>query len=225
MKSSTVMYKFCCIADLIRLMMNETEKLTKGSVYEEKFFIIHDALVLIIAKETSNWTRKNGYLHIWFLPLNGLQDETPYAGRPVGNSPEFMPLDNLLNRDILQSLLMHSVLSCYIVDGEATNREERNMCFSYSTLREIYRGLKRIWDSKMGTPSLVRIIKDVDLALKALEIVYRANGAAVEGISDRNGNRCKEVGEGKISVGEFHEPKVRVVSENSPKICSFTVIC
>ena len=33
--------------------------------------------------------------------------------------------------------------------------------------------------------------------LKALEIVYRSNGAAVEGIVDRNGNRRKEVGEGE----------------------------
>ena len=55
----------------------------------------------------------------------------------------------------------------------------------------IARGLKRIWDSKMGTPSSARIIEDVDLALKALEIVYRTNDAA---------------------VGEVHEPKVRVVS-------------
>ena len=56
---------------------------------------------------------------------------------------------------------------------------------------------ERIWDSKMGTPSSVRIIEDVDLALKALVIVYRANGAAVEGLADRNGYRCKEVGEGE----------------------------
>ena len=48
----------------------------------------------------------------------------------------------------------------------------------------------------MGAPSSVGIIEDVDLLLKALEIVYRANGAAVEGISDRNGNRRKEDGEG-----------------------------
>ena len=47
------------------------------------------------------------------------------------------------------------------------------MCFSYSTPREISPGLKRIWDSKMGTASSVRIIEDVDLAWKALEIVYR----------------------------------------------------
>ena len=49
----------------------------------------------------------------------------------------------------------------------------------------------------MGTPSLARIIPDVDLALKALEIVYRENGAAVEGLADRNGHRRKLVGEGK----------------------------
>ena len=49
----------------------------------------------------------------------------------------------------------------------------------------------------MGTPSSVRNIKDVDLALKTLEIVYCANGASVEGIADRNGHRQKEVDKGK----------------------------
>ena len=49
----------------------------------------------------------------------------------------------------------------------------------------------------MGTPSSARIIEDVDLALKALEIVYLANGAAVEGLADRNGHRRKVVGDGK----------------------------
>ena len=59
------------------------------------------------------------------------------------------------------------------------------MRFSFSTPREITRGIKRTWDSKMGTPSSARIIEDVDLALKALEIVYLENGASVQGIADR----------------------------------------
>ena len=42
-----------------------------------------------------------------------------------------------------------------------------------------------------------KIIQDVDLALKALEIVYRENGAAVKGLSDRNVHRRKVVGKGK----------------------------
>ena len=54
----------------------------------------------------------------------------------------------------------------------------------------------------MGTPSSVRMIKDVDLTSKAMEIVYRANGAAVEGIADRNGHRMKVVGKGEsVSCG------------------------
>ena len=49
----------------------------------------------------------------------------------------------------------------------------------------------------MGTPSLAGITQDVDLALKVLKIVYRANGGAAEGLADRNGYRRKVVGEVK----------------------------
>ena len=43
----------------------------------------------------------------------------------------------------------------------------------------------------MGTPSSARIIEDVDLELKALEIFYRVNGDAVEGLADRNGHSAE----------------------------------
>ena len=108
-----------------------------------------------------------------------------------------MLLDNSLNRDILQSLRFHCVLSHSIIYGKETTEEERKLCFSFSTPREIARGLKRLWDSKIGTPSSARIIQDVNLALKVLEIVYRENGAAFEGLADRNGHRRKVVGKRK----------------------------
>ena len=49
----------------------------------------------------------------------------------------------------------------------------------------------------MGRPSSVSIIEDVDMASIFLEIVYRANGAAVEGLADGNWHIKKEVGKGK----------------------------
>ena len=73
-----------------------------------------------------------------------------------------------------------------MLDGEGTYEEKRNILFNLSTPREIARGMKRIWESKMGTPSSAGIIEDVDLALKALGIFYLANGDAVEGLTDRN---------------------------------------
>ena len=143
--------------------------------------------MLMTSKEMITWMKKNNYLHHWFLPMNGFQDGTSYAGCPVGNIPEFMPLDNSLNRDILHSLRFHCVLSFFVLDRERTNEEDRNVRFSFDTSKEISRGIKLIWELKMGTPSSAKIIQDVDLALKLLEIVYHATGAAVEGLADRNG--------------------------------------
>ena len=78
---------FFCITDLIRFMMKEAENLMKGSVHEGDFFMVHDALVLMTAKETIKWMKEKNYYHRWLLPMNGLQDGTPYARCPVGNSP------------------------------------------------------------------------------------------------------------------------------------------
>ena len=79
------MSKLCCITDLIRFMIKEAEKLMKGSVHEDNFFIVHDALVLMTAKERIKWMKENNYSHRWFLPMNRLQDRTPYYGCHVGN--------------------------------------------------------------------------------------------------------------------------------------------
>ena len=76
----------------------------------------------------------------------------------------------------------------------------------------------------MGTPYLVMIIQDVDLAFKALEIVYRTNGGELEGLADSNEHRRKVLGEGGVSVWEVHGPKVRGMSAKSPKRCYCTVI-
>ena len=80
---------------------------------------------------------ENHFFHHWLLTMNVLQNRTPYAGRPVGNSPKFMPLDNSLNRDILHSLFLHCVLSLFLLDRERTDEKDRNIRFSFSTQKEI----------------------------------------------------------------------------------------
>ena len=194
------MSKFFCITNMIRLMMKEAEKLMNGYVHEDDIFIVHDDLVLMKVKETITWMKENNYFLCWLIPTNGLQYGKTDAGRPVGNIPVFMPLDNSLNKDILHILRFHCVLSRFVLDGEGNNEEERNMYFILSTPKEIDRGIKSIWESKMGTPSSARMIQDVDLTLKELEIAYYTNGYAVERLADRNGHRQKVAGEGK-SVG------------------------
>ena len=43
-------------------MMNESENMIKGSVHEDDYYIVHDALVLITAKEKIKRMKQNGYL-------------------------------------------------------------------------------------------------------------------------------------------------------------------
>ena len=53
-------------------MMQEAEKLMKGSMHEDNFLIVHNFLVLIKAKETIKWMKENNYFHIRFLTMNVL---------------------------------------------------------------------------------------------------------------------------------------------------------
>ena len=69
LKSSTAMSKFYCITDLIRFVMNEADKMMKGSLHEDDLYIVHDALVLMTAKETINWMKKKGTYIVGCLPL------------------------------------------------------------------------------------------------------------------------------------------------------------
>ena len=130
-------------------MINEAEKLMKGSVHEDNFFIVYNTLVLMTSKETINRMKQNGSLQVCLLPFNGMQYGNRYVGRTVSYSPDVIPLDNLLNHEIIHSLRIDSVLSCFILDGEAIGEEESTMRFSYSIPREIYQGLNCIWYSQM----------------------------------------------------------------------------
>ena len=67
-----------CITDQIRFMMKETEKLMKGYVHEDDLFVIRYDLVLMTSKETIRLMKDKNYFHHWLLPINGLQDGTPY---------------------------------------------------------------------------------------------------------------------------------------------------
>ena len=109
------MSKFCCITDVLWFMIKEAEKMMKVSVHEDYFFIFRDVLLLLTAKEPIKWMIENNYFHRWLLPMDAFQCGIPYSVRPVGNSPEFMTLYNIINREILHSFIFHCVLSRFVL--------------------------------------------------------------------------------------------------------------
>ena len=115
--------------------------------------------------------------------MNGLQDWTPYAGRPVGNSPKSVPLDNSVNRDNSLPLRFHCVPRAIVFWTGREPKRRRGLCVLIFFLHkkgnrqrtQAYTGIEN-----GGTPSFQRGLSEMfNLALRALEIVYNENGAAV----------------------------------------------
>ena len=82
----------------------------------------------------------------WLKPQNDLNIGTIYHGRYVGNSPEFMPLDNSLNYDLQLSHKYHCAVTAHLTDTDDRK-------FSLSTPLRIAKGINKIWEHEIGAPN------------------------------------------------------------------------
>ena len=165
--------------------MYQTKRMMVGTTHQDDWFFYHDALSLMISKGTMDWMEKTVIDGVsikdrWLVPQNGVNGGTVYEGRPVGNSPEFMPLDNSLNADIKRSHDYHCVVTWHCATGDRRK-------FSMSTPRLIARGIRRLLENKDGgVPNSERIMNDCDKALDAMYTVYLAGGCIIPELADRN---------------------------------------
>jgi hypothetical protein len=161
-----------------RHLFNPTADPTK-----DDWFFYHDALSLMVCDETKQWMQTKGYLKHWILPACGLQhgDLKEYDGRPVGNSPEMQPLDNNLNKDMHDGVQYHCAATAHLPDDDSDPRK-----FSLSTPQRGDHAYFRVLD---GVPTSERIVQDCTRWEENLWAIFRAKGALVPGIGNREGRR------------------------------------
>ena len=106
-KQSATLNKFCDIRDLVTHIYTETEKIFKGTDHENDWYFYHDALSMMTSAPTIAWMKEKGYYDRWLLPKLDLLAGTIYRFSLPGDSPELMPLDNSLNKDVDDSALRH----------------------------------------------------------------------------------------------------------------------
>lgn len=128
-----------------------------------------------------------GYLKRWVLPVNGLNDGTIYAGRPVGNSPELMPQDCSLFKDIDDAVARHIAVTCWM----PKDHPNYNLRFSRSNSKISRSTYFRILDPETGvSPSSRRIVQDVDRCwTDHIRAIVKAKGCCVPGLGSRVGVR------------------------------------
>lgn len=107
------------------------------------------------------------------VPHVDVNVKTCYHTKPVGNSPEFIPMDNSLNTDITQSHDKHVALTRHLPKDDW--RE-----FCNRTSKSIRQGIKQmVKTDDSGCPRSEHVMQDCDKALGAMYTVYNVGGAIV----------------------------------------------
>ena len=94
---------------MVKHIYYESRRLMEGTKYSDNWFFYHDALSLMTSKSCKAWMDKEGILKHWLLPKEGLNKGTVYENRPIGNSPELMPLDCSCNRYLHDCVNRHVI--------------------------------------------------------------------------------------------------------------------
>ena len=205
--------RFVCITDMVDHMFKETEKIFKGTKHEDDWMVYHDALSLMTAVECRQWMQEKGYLKRWVLPIN-INIGTRYANRPIGNSPEMMPLDTHCNK-----YLDDAVRRCIAMTTGLRNDDKRK--FLMDTPTNGTRAYLRVWNSPVlkdidgadvtgGYPTSDLIINDTNKFLSSCMEIYKQKGVCIQGLGNRSGWR----GEGTRKKNTWGGKRTKRVVDN-----------
>ena len=136
------------------------------------------------------------YLEQWILPSSDLYDNlliqarNVYQGKPVGNSPEFMPLDCHLNQDLHLSHNYHATITQHLED-------DNPMKFDGSTPKRSSHSYHRLFHPETGVaPTSNRILQDVTRVISSLEQVLDAKRCIINETKRTSRRHHKKNGNG-----------------------------
>jgi hypothetical protein len=193
-RKCTAMSIIICVTQMINHMVDETERVTKGTKYEGEGQFYHNALTLMTCNKSKAYMGENNLLKYWLLPLKKLQGGTRYHDSIPGDSPNLMPLDKTLNQDIHSSARYHVAITSHLPKDDPHT-------FSFAIPKEISRAYLRLVDPNTGgAPHLNESSKTVRSGLgfwvkegkqgvrswKALAEMATENAARVENEEDTN---------------------------------------
>ena len=115
MAASSTMSTSSNINNLIEHIFMKSKEAFVGTLYENEWYVYHDALSLFTSAKSIEYMKQKGYYKNLILSKNGLNDlvngSTSFACRVVGNHYEMMPLDSHLFQDFKHSIDVHSIVT------------------------------------------------------------------------------------------------------------------
>ena len=185
--NSKALSPYVPVTKLITHIIRKSEQVFADTALEKSWVFYHDALSLMTATDTVEWmkTQTSGtktFLKRWILPEHGLGNDLKKRS-PPGNYPEFMPLDNSLNRDV------HVLVHKHVVESSRFPDEDERK-FSLATPKSGESAYRRVYNEDTGVgPSSKGIVQDIEKTIDAMEVVRKAEGVFVPGLASRPGWR------------------------------------
>ena len=181
-----------CVTELIDHIFTESRK-----AIGPDYMVYHDALSLMTGKTAVQYMRDKGYYSHWILPQLGLMeaggdDLNSYRNRPVGNSPEVMPLDCSLNEQVHRAVRSHVELT-QIYKGKT---EYEGLQFSMAAPIAGVSAYERVWSIY---PLSSNIRKDIEKVFVSAKTILKEKGCVVPHLGSRVGKR--HVATGTTSSG------------------------
>jgi hypothetical protein len=166
---------YCCVKEMMEYMVEETQRVMKGTNHEGHGKFYHDALTLMTCKKTIKYMKNKDYLKHWLLPLEGLQYGTRYNESIPVDSPELMPLYETLNMDIHESARYPVAITAHLPNDDPIK-------YSFTTPNEISREyLRLVHPATGGAPSCTQIVQDCEKWIRSLMKIRHSGGKTVEG--------------------------------------------
>jgi hypothetical protein len=171
------MSPYICVTKMIEHIVAESASMFKGTPYEDSWVFYHDALPLMMAKETVEWTKEKGFhKRCWLLPVMGLHSDDPnlkaYLEKIPGSGPENMPWDLSLNKDAHEDTNRHVVLTHELADEDPKK-------FDLSTPKRGSWACQRVLQICHCSK---QIKQDILKVFNSMEKVRKAGGILVEGL-------------------------------------------
>ena len=182
-------FKYLCIIDIMAKVIDEGNRIFKGSTREHDWVIYHDRLSQWWEEDAQEYLRSRGFFHRQYRAVGFTNDTlTPYyKNKLMGDSPELMPLDSSLFNDLIEAIAKH-VTATYHIPLPTKEVPQPNK-YSMATPELAWATMTELWNSD-GIISESRIFQDCDKFEAALDAIIAVQGTIVESMNNRNGHRA-----------------------------------
>lgn len=188
-KNSSVFTGVVCITELVKHIVLQAQRLYKSTRFANAYYFYHDALSQLTHESCVKWMKTTiipgedvCIYSRWVKPELGLNDQfgKRWWERPIGNSPEMMPLDNSLNQDIHEAVRGNVAFSLVLRPFAGNDPRLLSMSTPKATA-EAYKILNHPVTGISPTPE--RIVQDITQFIPACWAIYRAKGVYVPGLA------------------------------------------